>query len=468
MQMRLIAIAAIACCQAGLSGCASVAAVAAAHPAAVAAAADLLPVAAMAGGIGLAGLAGIAGHQGDKYEPGTLGAFLDVRQAAAEAAAKSAMQQNREIAIGAALQASRAIMRARIALREQLNRRQDALDGAAGSTVSAIESVLAGIAKGTNAAAAEAGEKARILADRLEVPAQVPQVRSFGPLYLFPFLPFQTLTVRGAFPDMYPEGALPRLTINGRSFEAYSYDTQSLAFSLPTSALGPPESPVPVWSRAGLSIPWDAPRFDTFAQAGQQNFVVVGLLPNSPGRATIEHRVKTTRTEEVTRKSDAFSLGADAGELEQTACLSLTPGDLADGWRLKPGSAAPVFPAQAGAGVQDLGRQSEDDRSVCWRVRLDAVPAGQAEPVGPDRGSAALWSISAVLRRDVVEAKTTTESFDLAWGSNRVFAFPQGTWTLRYAKYGGDEIVFTGPDRSNPLFRVDADARSVRVSAYPF
>ena len=468
MQMRLIAIATLACCQAGLSGCASVAAVAAAHPAAVAAAADFLPVAAMAGGIGLVGLAGIAGHQGDKYEPGTLGAYLDDRQAAAEAAAKSAMQKNREIAIGAALQASRAIMRARIALREQLNRKQDALDTAAGSTVAAIESALAGIAQGTDVAAAEAGERARILADRLEVPAQVPQVRSFGPVYLFPFLPFQTLTVRGEFPERYPDGALPRLTVNGKSFEAFSYDAQSLAFSLPAGALGAPESPVPVWSRAGLSIPWDAPRFDTFAQAGQQNFVVVGFLPNSPGRATIEHRVKTVRTEEVARKSDAFSFGADAGELEQTACLALSPRDLADGWRVKPGTGTPVFPAQTVAFVQDLGRQSEDDRSVCWRVRLDIAPGGQADPLDPERARAALWSISAVLRRELVETKTTSEAFDIAWGSNRVFAFPPGTWTLRYAKYGGDEMVFTGPDRSNPLFRVDADARSVRVSAYPF
>lgn len=468
MQIRLLAISVFTCCQAGISGCASVAAVAAAHPAAVAAAADFLPIAAIAGGIGLVGIAGIAGYQGDKHEPGTLGALLDDRQAAAESAATTAMQQNRETAIVAALQSSRAIMRARIAFREQLNRKHDALDEQAKAAVAVIEAALAGLAQGTNIAAVEAGDKARVLADKLEVPAQVPQVRSFGPYYLFPFLPFQTLTLRGDFPDRYPDGALPRLTINGKSFEAYSYDAQSLAFTLPTGVLGATESPLPVWTRVGLSIPWDAPRFDTFARAGQQNFVVVGLLPNSPGRATIEHREKSIRIEEITRKSDAFSLGADAGELEQTACLALSPKEIADGWRLKPGSGAPVLPAKSGSAVQDLGRQSEDERSVCWRARIGAVPAAQADSPAPDWDRAVLWGISAVLSREVVETRATSQAFDLSWGGNRVFGFPPGTWTLRYAKYGGEEMVFTGNDRSNPLFRVEADARSVKVSAYPF
>jgi len=461
--MRLFPIAALACCQLSLSGCASVAAVAAAHPAAVAAAVDMLPFAAAAGGIGLIGLAGMAGHRGDEFEPGAFGALLNERQAAVAAAATTAMQEQREPALAAALEVHRAIVRARIAFRDELGRKPDEFGAGAKSAIAGIDSSLALLAQGSPAAIGNAVEAARAVADKLAVPAQVPQVRSFGPHYLFSSLPFQSLTIRGHFPDGYPEGSLPRLTINGKSVEAHAYDTQGIAFTLPTGALGTAESHVPVWTRADLSIPWDQPRFESFARSGFESFVVVGLLPHAPGRVTIERRVTSARSEEATRRSDAFSLGAEAGELEQAACLTLTPTDLAEGWRLKPGSGSLDFPAGTPPSFQDLGRLSGDERSVCWRVRLGTPGTGDPNPA-----STMLWGISAVLRREVGETRIESETFDLAWGSNRVFNYPAGTWKLRYAKYGGQEIEFTGTDRSSPLFRVDADLRSVKVSAFPF
>ena len=161
--------------------------------------------------------------------------------------------------------------------------------------------------------------------------------------------------------------------------------------------------------------------------------------------------------------SDAFSLGAEAGELEQAACLRLTAKDLAEGWTVKPGSGSLVLPSGSLRSFQDLGRQSEDERSVCWRVRLAPPDSSDADPVG-----VMLWSMAAVLRREVSVSRVESETFDLAWGSNRVFGYPAGTWKLRYARYGGPEIEYTSADRSSPLFRVDADSRSVKVSAFPF
>ena len=258
-QLRLFSIAALACCQVGVSGCASVAALAAAHPAAMAAAAEMLPVAAVMGGIGLLGVTGLVSHQGDTFEPGTLGALLNDRQVAVAALAGAAMQDQREVTIAAALEVDRGIVRARIALRDQLNRKPEAQGEEGKAALAAIDSAIAGLAQVAPAAVRQAGDRARVAADKLAVPAQVPQVRSFGPVYLFSFLPFQTMTVRGDFPERYPDGAVPRLTINGKSVAAYAYDAQSLAFSLPAGALGTPESQAPVWTRADLSIPWDAP-----------------------------------------------------------------------------------------------------------------------------------------------------------------------------------------------------------------
>ncbi len=461
--MRLLPIAALVCCQASLSGCASVAAVAAAHPGALAAVAEFLPIAAVMGGIGLIGIAGIAGHQGDAGEPGTLGALLNEREASVAAVANAAMLEQREPVLAAALEADRAIVRARVAFRGELNRKPEALGEREKMALAGIDSSLARLGQGTPDAIKDAGDKARALAGKLELPAGMPQVHSFGPHYLFSSLPFQSLTIRGDFPARYPEGVLPRVTINGKSIEAHSYDAQSIAFTLRTGVLGTAESQATAWTRADLSIPWDTPRFDSFKRAGFDSFVVVGLLPHAPGRVTMERRLSSVRSEEAARTSNTFSLGAGAGELEQAACLTLTSKEIAEGWKVKPGSGSLAFPSGTTPSFQDLGRQSEDERSVCWRVRLVTSGSVDAQTTG-----ATLWSISALLRREVREWRTELETVDLAWGGSRVFNYPAGTWTLRYAKYGGKEVEFTGADRSSPLFRVDADARSVRISAYPF
>ncbi len=452
--MRFIPIAALACCQMSLSGCASVAAVAAAHPAAIAAVIDILPVAAVLGGIGRVGIAGIAGEQPESHAPGTLGAWLKERQTTSESGASGAMAAQREVSVTAALQAQRAIARARIALRDRLAARVETLDAGTRETLSEIDAAIATLPAAEPRVAKQAGDRIQLVADKLAVPAQVPQVRSFGPVYLFPFLPFQTLTVRGNFPAQYPEGEVPKLTVNGRVFKAYTYDAQSLGFSLPADSLVQAAQGV-AWSRAELEIPWEAPRFDTFARQGFGNFVVIGMLPNSPGRVTIDHQVEITRSEEVARTSEALTLNADAGESEQTACLTLKPAELAAGWKLKAGSVAPVFAAQSGGALKDHGKKSEDERSVCWRVELNA-----AERL--------VWRLTAVLRRDLRESRTESESLDLAWGGSRVFNFPAGSWKVRYAKFEGAEVVFGETDLSSPLFRVEGNARSVKVIAYPF
>ena len=452
--MRFLPIAALVCCQISLPGCATVAAVAAAHPVAIAAVVEILPIAAVMGGIGLIGLAGIVGEQPDSHAPGTLGAWLKERQTTSESAASGAMAAQREVSVAAVLQVQRAIARARIAMRDRLAARVETLDAGTRETLSEIDSAIAALPSAEPRAAKQTGDRIQLVADSLGVPAQVPQVRSFGPVYLFSFLPFQTLTVRGNFPAQYPQGEVPKLTVNDRVFKAYTYDTQSIGLSLPADSLSPAAQGV-AWSRADLAIPWEAPRFDSFARQGFGNFVVIGMLPHSPGRMTIDHQVEITRSEEVARTSDALTLSAEAGESEQAACLTLTPADIAAGWKFKAGSVAPVFAAQSGGALKDHGKISEDERSACWRVELNS-----AERL--------VWRLTAVLRRDVRETRTESEAFDLAWGGSRVFNFPAGSWKVRYAKYGGAEVVFGATDLTSPLFRVEGNARSVKVSAYPF
>lgn len=434
--------------------------VAAAHSGLIAAAIELAPIAVAIAGVGYLGIAGVAGHQSDTFSPGTLGHFLQEKQASIASLSTNAMRDQREVGLAALLQTARLVVRTRFALRDQLGSKLESLDAPAKAAVSNIDATLQVLGQANTAAVREAGDRAQAAADQLAVPTQFPQVRSYGPHFLFSSLPFQTITIRGDFPRQYPAGVVPELRIEDRTYKAFAYDSQGLSFSLPSDALGAAHSQTILWKKADLTVPWDQPRFDTFARAGYDNFVVIGLLPHSAGRVTIDHRVTASRTEEATRASDAFSLSPGLGETEQTACLSLGVKEIAEGWRVKPGSGAliPVTPAASAGDWQDLGRQSENERSVCWKVSLP--PSAANRPYA--------WKVSALIRRETLEARMASETFDLAWGGNRSFPYPPGTWKVRYEKYDGTQTEASSADRVSPLFRVETDTRNVKVSAFPF
>ncbi len=469
-QMRLVAIVVLAGCQCALSGCAAVMSVAAAHPAAVAAIVDFAPIAVAIGGVGAIGIAGIAGQEPQTYAQDSLGAALsDWKSATSKMVAETIIAGN-EVAITAGLQAQRAVARARLAFSDRLAATAGQWSAAETGMVAAIDDTTSAWARREIVAVKDRGDKVNAVADALSVPAQVPQVRSYGPYYLFSFLPFQTITVRGSFPSAYPAGVVPRLTLNGATYAAHAYDAESLSFSIPTASLAPGESREIVWKRAEVTVPWEHPIFDLAARAGYENFIVMGVLPNSAGHATISHRYHVTRAEERPRTSETYSLSAERGETEQTGCLTLSAQELADGWTIKPGSGKVVLGGTDSPAASDSPSLDEaaphGGNSICWRVRL-ATENGDAGALDKAPSRSAVWKISATLSREVTETRTESEDFDLAWGTRRAFGYMPQTWTIRYSGFGG-ERVFTHSDGSNPLIRVESDARGVRVSAYPF
>ena len=168
--------------------------------------------------------------------------------------------------------------RARIAYRDSLDGKDAALERPEISEADVV-AIISILASGDNRAIKEAGDRAQSVADRLRLPEGVPQLRSFGPLYLFAFLPFQTVSIRGTFPASYKDGAVPRLTVNGKAYAAYSYSNDSLDFSVTTGALISGDSPGEIsWSKAELSIPWDQPLFGPLSRDRYTHFVVIGVL----------------------------------------------------------------------------------------------------------------------------------------------------------------------------------------------
>jgi hypothetical protein len=457
--MRSLLIATVLCSQLALGGCAAVMTAAATHATVITAAADMAPLALFAGAVGTVGIIGAVGDDRETFEPGTFGAFLQGAEAESDRMVEAGMKNQREVLVASGLQIRSALTRARIAYRGSLGTKDAALGAPERNFETTLASTNAVVASGDDRAVKEAGDRAQAVADSLRLPDGTPQLQSAGPRYLFSFLPFQTLSIRGTFPASYKNGALPQLTVNGKAYAAFSYSADSLDFSVNTNALipGGPTGGIG-WNKAELSIPWEQPLFGPLGRDRYRHFVVIGVLPDSPGRATIDHAVGATRVEERARTSEDFALKPqlDPG---QTRCLQLTAAELAEGWRIVKGSGkAALASFTPGTEAQDHGLQSEDDASVCWSASAAEDPTGKVPA----------WKISARIRREVADSRTVSETFDMKWGENRTFAYPSGTWHVRYSIFNRGEKEVDSPDLSNPFVHVASDGRSMTLRTYPF
>ena len=472
-----------------LGGCAAV--ISAAHTGAAAVAAQGVG-ATLAVGAGAGVVAGLAAPelykalkstedaQGAEQEPGipgTFGAFLAASRAEVRTLVQRAIQGRREVLVVAGVRAQNAIARGRAAFRASLSLSVSALGEQEKKFKTEIEALVSNLYSPVDLGVKDAGERAKAIAHSLRFSSPVPLLNAGDPVFLFAFLPFQTITVSGNFPTAYGAADVPQLSIGGKSYKASDYASDRLSFSLPTADLNAAEAGEIVWKTGAISVPWIASSGFFAAAQIEQLGVDIAVLPHSFGRMSMDHAITSIRTEEKTRLSGEFPLTAANAEETQRQCLALTPQELADGWRLKPGSSAFVPGAgQAGLQIMDkwkewkLSLASETAQAICWRASgaHAAEAAHAAASQGAAQGGKAGWKISATLWREVKEPGVTRENVDLAWGSKHFFKYPAGTWKLRYSRTGAGATELAAADTTHPLIRVSSDPSGVTVSIYPF
>jgi hypothetical protein len=291
--MRRLLTAALIASQVMTGGCAAVVTAAATHATAIASAVEIAPLVAAAGAIGAVGVMGAARNGPESFDAGTLGGFLQANRAEAQRLVDIGMRTEQETLVTAGLQVERALGRARLAYFDSLGLKDAALGEPERLFERQVGEIVAALGSGSSATIKEAGDRAQAIAGRLRVPEGAPQVLTTGPVYLFSFLPFQTVSIRGVFPAIYTSGTLPQLTVNGKTYAAYSYSAQGIEFSLPTGALASDDPQAIAWSKAELLVPWERPLFGPLSR-GSPEIVVLGLLPDSLGRATVVSKAQGT------------------------------------------------------------------------------------------------------------------------------------------------------------------------------
>ena len=410
-------------------------------------------------------------NEGAAQDSGNLGAFLATSQAEVRVLVQRAKQAQREVLVVAGVRAQNVLARGRVAFKDSLSLSASALGEQEKQFKSELESLITNLYSPVDMTVKDAGERAQAIAYRLRPSSAAPLLNASGPIFLFSSMPFQSITVRGNFPSSYTGEAVPRLSIDGKSFKAFEYGGDRIGFNVPTTDLDAADTGQILWKTGVISVPW-VPSSNFFSTPEIEPLAVeFAILPGSFGRMSIDHAIITVRTEEKTRISREFPLDAGSTEATNRQCLVMTPQELADGWRIKSGTSAFV-PSAGQAGPQNMGAWmlnlvSETEQAACWSAstfHTADAPASQTAAAG----GLTSWKISSTIWREVKDSGTTQEHVDLAWGSQHHFKYPAGTWKLRYSRTGSGEKELTSADASQPLIRVSTDASGVAVSIYPF
>ena len=467
-----------------LTGCAAAIPMLQSGAAVIAAHVSAAPVAAIAGAAGVGVGVGVivsddvrkmvreARESRDEVFPaGTFGAFFQESQAAVMTLVQLAMRGQRDTQIVAGLQVYSALAKGRAVFRDSRALKIDSLPGPEGKFRAEMDSAMTELISASEVAIKASGERAADAAARLRLVTDAPQVRSAGPMFLFPFLPNQEITIRGDFPATYEKESPPMLIVDGKSYKAFEYQADSIRFSIRTADLDAFEPNETVWKAGELSVPWSRAGTGFGNVVEIEKFrVVIGVLTQSFGNLVLEKSIAKIRSEEKGRNSVNFPFSSDALKSDESRCLNLTVAEISEGWKIRPGSGSISLDARDISGQshewKDLGVEVERDHSLCWRVRaFQTAPDFSGES---GRTSRASWRISAMINLDHRELHVDTERVDLAWGSKHSFNVPAGSWKLRYTRNGSPVRELTATDTSNPLIRVQTEGARIQVRVYPF
>jgi hypothetical protein len=214
-----------------------------------------------------------------------------------------------------------------------------------------------------------------------------------------------------------------------------------------------------------LVVPWDASRwyhiFRTVVAHATFN-IDVGVLPATPGRLSLSHRISQSQREEETRYSEVFHFDSHADDIEENRALRLTSTELAQGWRVVSGSASFEL-VQHIEGTKDhdwydKGFQNGNDQQVIWRVRTEHKSFGSSGKIK--------WRIKCRITRNVTTSPTVAEEIPMSWAMSRLFEYPAGQWRLVWTRFDGTTREFNQTDVQSSFLKVHATGSSVQILTF--
>jgi hypothetical protein len=395
----------------------------------------------------------------------TMGAALSLASNKAGDLIRQARSAGNDLLLSTGVEIQNAVASAQIAYEASLNKTMAELEDYERKVVTDINTILI---TATDRGAQEARDllrRTQLIANTLPLASKIPQFANFSPIFLMPGGESFRLEITGNFPFGFDQANAPRIEVNGTTLQPVTYTTTFMVFAVPKHICGATPTNAVGSCAMKLVVPWDASRwyhiFRTVVAHATFN-IDVGVLPATPGRLSLSHRISQSQREEETRYSEVFHFDSHADDIEENRALRLTSTELAQGWRVVSGSASFEL-VQHIEGAKDhdwydKGFQNGNDQQVIWRVRTEHKSFGSSGKIK--------WRIKCRITRNVTTSPTVAEEIPMSWAMSRLFEYPAGQWRLVWTRFDGTTREFNQTDVQSSFLKVHATGSSVQILTF--
>lgn len=368
----------------------------------------------------------------------TIGALINQLMNRVDNSIRQAESAGQGLVIQAGSTLHLSLENAKIAYAESLDKTFDRVDQTTQGVFNQLQSLTTQMESQVASDANEIISKAQTITNTLPFSTKLPQVSHFTPSYLAPSnQPYPvTIEIKGNFIYSSNGGYTPQLNVNGKLFNPIQNTTQTLKFTVPVNTLAPNFDNTFNYTTAELIVPYESGLAFTKRKEAKYQ-IVFGVLPNSPGRIRIKHKIQRIVHEEQTKSTQGWKQYSSNDDITHTYCSEGFPG-----WNIKNANFIREW-SQGNENDQWSKRLISSNPKVCYEVVTVHHRVGTSGKVD--------FHFDFTLYRDKPVEEWVEENINLNWGESRTFDYRPGTWAVIIDSFDGKHNEYINPMIGNYL-----------------
>lgn len=366
----------------------------------------------------------------------TLGVLLNQFGDKVENSVKLAENSGKGVIIQAGSTLYLAIENAKIAYKESLDKTFERLDATTQGTINQIGSLTTQLERQTAEDVDHIMSRSQTIISSLPFSNKQPQIGRFTPKYFAPSDQSYPVSIElfGNFSFASTKGYLPKLIVNGKTYQPNQSTNQSLKFLVPASDLAPQFNNSFNYSIAKVTIPYKKGVIFTSKKDAEYK-LLIGVLPSSPGVVNIKHKIKNKVHEEQRKTTQGWAQHSSNDDITKKYNSDGFPG-----WHIKD----PKF-------VVEWSQGNENDQ---WSKTLEAINPQVSYEVhtvhhGPGTSGKVNFHFDFTVERDIEVEEWKEETVQLKWGESKIFNYSPGSWTVVVDSFDGKHNEYSTSNLGN-------------------
>ncbi|MEZ4784821.1 MAG: hypothetical protein R3F28_12195 [Candidatus Kapaibacterium sp.] len=405
---------------------------------------------------------GLISQQLHAQEVATVAFFLNQLVDKLNGAIDNAKNAGLSLEIQAGREAYLAIENAKHAYSEIANETLNRLDNITQQRLNKLKDIVDDVQNRTYDNLDKLASRVQTAVNALPFRPHEPQLSGSEPRSVTPGVTSYEVAIRckGNFEYAAQKDLRPSLKVGESEYYPSAVSTEEITFLVPTSIINQAGSPAsnggPSYAIADLTIPWKTGGFLGLFKKRKNNTykMILGVLPTTPGRIRLMHRVHGTNIEKRRFTSGKFyqSSAEDGGnDDKKNVPYSITP---TSGWTLIRNTHS--FDQIWSKGKWSQSFRGDDGNRLVYEVTTIHKVIGTSGQVQ--------FSLSFDESRVVPTVSEEWEEIDLRWGDSRTFPFGTNDWKVVFDGFDGSHEEFVTSSATSKYLKINSTSTSVVIS----